>query len=810
MGENDSDEFCYSILSKYPVADTIPGLNGTIGVVALLVGLLYLFNSALTIYWIRHQKFHAELGIERAARHVVFPVYVPFMWASALSDICVALSVMLVPIDMYDSNDWTASTIVSMAWTVQHVVTEGVAFLLMQYGCGLEAAKRASFYASIWGIFTFLCQLYFQKAGDSNGAVALLLTWNVILVVAYGVLWLTPEEQLFRRDALIGYSRFWFLFRLISLVSSSLLVADISKAVGECFYFFGPILIYILCKPYVVYWALLSDSVWWQGVYLHSPSTRRLMGSSKGEMMRNRENLVSPLYGIEVGFDDAQELGRQVDVLRTEGRVKLLNFAYLSLDKKSMLGCGSYSKVYKGRYRGTPVAIKLLFTNDLNPDVIKRCSTEAQLLSEISHPNVVEIFGVSVLPPSVCIVLEICHYGSLSDVIRGSVGGGVVRRPLPLTHADKMFLALGCGKGLEALHNYSQSLCHRDVKSFNFLVDGQLNAKIADLELGGVEPDPLDSPAPGGRTSSITSGTSNMSNEGGNRSSFRSSSTKRRRGKAKDNFLSTWLPPEVMLGSPHTQASDVYSLGLVLWEILSGSIPYQNFTRQDDIKNHVLDGFRPPIPASFPEPRYTSLITRCWDADPSARPAMSEVVIALRICWEGSLHRHLFSTPHLVDLPVIQEAYDMECERQDYVTSMNQSFSYYRGSASSVSGIASPSRAPPSARSKGALANRLPPSEAVIKALAPLQQEKKLLTLDTLCGATHVLVSSESPYIVLWAGNKWPQITGYFLSDVLCGDLSFLSGPRTDKYLLALIYTYVTICFFLQLHIDVYAIYSMK
>ena len=70
---------------------------------------------------------------------------------------------------------------------------------------------------------------------------------------------------------------------------------------------------------------------------------------------------------------------------------------------------------------------------------------------------------------SVCIVLEICHYGSLSDVIRGSAGGGVVRRALPLTHADRMFLALGCAKGLQALHNYSPTLCHRDVKSFNFL-----------------------------------------------------------------------------------------------------------------------------------------------------------------------------------------------------------------------------------------------------------------------------------------------------------------------------------------------------
>jgi hypothetical protein len=85
--------------------------------------------------------------------------------------------------------------------------------------------------------------------------------------------------------------------------------------------------------------------------------------------------------------------------MRSEGRVKLLNFAYLSLDKKKLLGCGSYSKVYRGKYRGTPVAIKLLFTVDLNPEIIRRCCTEAQLLSDVTHPNVVEIFGVSVLPP---------------------------------------------------------------------------------------------------------------------------------------------------------------------------------------------------------------------------------------------------------------------------------------------------------------------------------------------------------------------------------------------------------------------------
>lgn len=66
----DSDSFCYSILSKYPIINVIPGLDGSIGVVGLFVGLLYFFNSGLTIYWIRHQKFNAEMGVERAARHV--------------------------------------------------------------------------------------------------------------------------------------------------------------------------------------------------------------------------------------------------------------------------------------------------------------------------------------------------------------------------------------------------------------------------------------------------------------------------------------------------------------------------------------------------------------------------------------------------------------------------------------------------------------------------------------------------------------------------------------------------------------------
>ena len=87
----------------------------------------------------------------------------------------------------------------------------------------------------------------------------------------------------------------------------------------------------------------------------------------------------------------------------------------------------------------------------------------------------------------------------------------------------------------------------------------------------------------------------------------------------------------------------------------------------------------------------------------------------------------------------------------------------------------------------------------MIAALAPLQQEEKLKVLDSL-DAVYVLVSPEAPYVVLWASTKFPQVcaccdndirlpitvsmvqlTGYFLSDILCRDMSFLSGTRTDR-----------------------------
>lgn len=82
------------------------------------------------------------------------------MWASSLSDIVVGITILLVPLDMYSSNNWAPAAAVSAGWALQHLVTEGVAFLLMQYGCGMEAAKRSFAYASIWVNVQYFCFLH--------------------------------------------------------------------------------------------------------------------------------------------------------------------------------------------------------------------------------------------------------------------------------------------------------------------------------------------------------------------------------------------------------------------------------------------------------------------------------------------------------------------------------------------------------------------------------------------------------------------------------------------------------------------------
>ena len=207
---------------------------------------------------------------------------------------------------------------------------------------------------------------------------------------------------------------------------------------GRCLFF----IVYLVLDAPVqflgTYLALLEDSRWWQGI-----------GSSRMEIATK-----SPLDGFDVSLISAQELAKTLDHMSGSSTANLLNFAHIYLDKKSLLGFGSFSKVYKGKYKMEPVAIKLIFTMDLTESDIQRVASEATILSSINSKNIVKIYGVTVLPPSVCLVLELCMYGSLSDVMRGP-------HAVLLSRQDRLFLALGCSRFVIMICYLQYTLIHK-------------------------------------------------------------------------------------------------------------------------------------------------------------------------------------------------------------------------------------------------------------------------------------------------------------------------------------------------------------
>lgn len=123
-----------------------------------------------------------------------------------------------------------------------------------------------------------------------------------------------------------------------------------------------------------------------------------------------------------------------------------------------------------------------------------------------------------------------------------------------------------------------------------------MNAKIADLELGGVKAYVPDKP---------------------------------------EGLLCTWHAPEILMGEDGTQASDIYAMSLVLWEVLTGQVPYREYGNQANIRTKVLQGCRPPIYPNC-DRNYAALMCLCWQEIPDQRPDISFLVEVVSGCWVGA------------------------------------------------------------------------------------------------------------------------------------------------------------------------------
>ncbi|KAM6467078.1 mitogen-activated protein kinase kinase kinase 7 isoform X1 [Python bivittatus] len=265
-----------------------------------------------------------------------------------------------------------------------------------------------------------------------------------------------------------------------------------------------------------------------------------------------------------------------VDMIETPPVLNFEEIDYKEIEVEEVVGRGAFGVVCKAKWRGKDVAIKQIESESERKAFI----VELRQLSRVNHPNIVKLYGACLNP--VCLVMEYAEGGSLYNVLHGA-------EPLPYyTAAHAMSWCLQCSQGVAYLHSMKpKALIHRDLKPPNLLlVAGGTVLKICDF----------------GTACDIQT---HMTNNKGS---------------------AAWMAPEVFEGSNYSEKCDVFSWGIILWEVITRRKPFDEIGGPAfRIMWAVHNGTRPPLIKNLPKP-IESLMTRCWSKDPSQRPSMEEIV----------------------------------------------------------------------------------------------------------------------------------------------------------------------------------------
>ncbi|XP_050287907.1 probable LRR receptor-like serine/threonine-protein kinase At1g06840 isoform X4 [Quercus robur] len=275
-----------------------------------------------------------------------------------------------------------------------------------------------------------------------------------------------------------------------------------------------------------------------------------------------------------------------------------------SFDKSTQVGEGGYGKVYKGvLVDGTVVAIKRAREGSLQGE--KEFLTEIEFMSRLHHRNLVSLIGYCDEEGEQMLVYEFMSNGTLRDHLFAKCNE-------PLSFAMRLRIALGSAKGILYLHTEANPpIFHRDIKASNILLDSKYMAKVADFGLSRLAPLPNIEGIVPTHVSTVVKGTPG------------------------------YLDPEYMLTRKLTDKSDVYSLGVVFLELLTGMQPIsrgKNIVREVNVacKSGMIFSIIDEKMGSYPPKcvvKFLNLALKCCEDETDARPSMAEVVRELESIW---------------------------------------------------------------------------------------------------------------------------------------------------------------------------------
>ncbi|URE07071.1 STYKc [Musa troglodytarum] len=258
------------------------------------------------------------------------------------------------------------------------------------------------------------------------------------------------------------------------------------------------------------------------------------------------------------------------------------NIDFSELTVGTRVGIGFFGEVFRGIWNGTDVAIKVFLEQDLTTENMEDFCNEIYILSRLRHPNVILFLGACMKPPHLSMVTEYMEMGSLYYLMHMS---GQKKK---LSWRKRLKMLRDICRGLMCMHR--MKIVHRDLKSANCLVDKHWTVKICDFGLSQVMID----------------------------------------GPLRDNSSAgtpEWMAPELIRNEPFTEKCDIFSLGVIIWELCTLNRPWEGIPSVQVIYSVANEGTRLEIP----EGPLGKLISDCW-AEPHERPSCQEILARLLDC----------------------------------------------------------------------------------------------------------------------------------------------------------------------------------
>ncbi|XP_043939853.1 mitogen-activated protein kinase kinase kinase 12 [Protopterus annectens] len=236
------------------------------------------------------------------------------------------------------------------------------------------------------------------------------------------------------------------------------------------------------------------------------------------------------------------------------------------------VGSGAQGAVFLGKFCGEEVAVKKV--RDIKETDIKH-------LRKLKHPNIIGFKGVCTQAPCYCIIMEFCAQGQLYEVLRAG------RKVTPSLLVE---WSMGIAGGMNYLHLHK--IIHRDLKSPNMLISYDDVVKISDF----------------GTSKELSDKSTKMSFAG----------------------TVAWMAPEVIRNEPVSEKVDIWSFGVVLWELLTGEIPYKDVDSSAIIWGVGSNSLHLPVPNTCPD-GFKILLRQCWNSKPRNRPSFRQILLHLDI-----------------------------------------------------------------------------------------------------------------------------------------------------------------------------------